>query len=156
QSSFGVTYNGTETINASGNWWGVNTETGVDAKIRGTGAAHVDRTPFLDVGTDTDLVTPGFQGSLATLHVTDSGAQVGSTGRIQEGIGLVNVSGTVIVEAGTYAENVTVNKVVTLLGAQHGVDARTRSGAESIVDGTTNGGRTPFDLTASDVTVDGF
>src|SRR5262249_48639802 len=41
-------------------------------------------------------------------------------------------------------------------GAQHGVDARTRSGPESIVDGTTNGGKTPFYVTVSGVTIDGF
>ena len=39
------------------------------------------------------------------------------TGRIQEGIDLVTTGGTVIVEAGTYAESVAANKSVSLLGA---------------------------------------
>jgi nitrous oxidase accessory protein NosD len=67
------------------------------------------------------------------------------------------VNGDVLLAtAGTYAEAVTINKSITLEGTQHGVDARTRSGAESIVDGTTNGGKTPFDVTANNVTIDGF
>jgi pectin methylesterase-like acyl-CoA thioesterase len=38
---------------------------------------------------------------------------------------------TLLVSAGTDAEQVTINKSITLEGAQHGVDARTRLGAES-------------------------
>jgi hypothetical protein len=57
-----------------------------------------------------------------------------------------------------YSETVTANKSVLLLGAQHGVDARTgRVGAtESVLDATSNGGQTLFNATASDVTIDGF
>src|SRR5438552_3610058 len=40
---------------------------------------------------------------------------------------------TLVVSAGTDAEQVTVNKSIILQGAQHGVDARTRSGAETIM-----------------------
>ena len=47
-----------------------------------------------------------------------------------------------------------VNKSLTLQGAEAGVDARTRVGAETIVDG--NAGTTSFYVTASDVTIDGF
>jgi hypothetical protein len=55
--------------------------------------------------------------------------------------------------AGTYTETVTVNKFLTLRGAQAGVDARTRTGQpESILNSP--GGA--FSVTASNVTIDGF
>ncbi|HYG10457.1 MAG TPA: thrombospondin type 3 repeat-containing protein, partial [Pyrinomonadaceae bacterium] len=57
--------------------------------------------------------------------------------------------------AGTYPETVTVNKSLTLNGAQAGVDARTRAvppAAESILNAP--GGA--LSITASNVTVDGF
>ena len=60
---------------------------------------------------------------------------------------------------GTYNEQVVVNKALTLLGAQAGVDARGRSGAagtESIVRGAGTPRTTPFNVTASNVTIDGF
>ena len=60
---------------------------------------------------------------------------------------------------GTYNEQVTVNKALTLLGAQAGVDARGRSGVagtESIVRGAGTPRTTPFNVTASSVTIDGF
>ena len=56
------------------------------------------------------------------------------------------------VDAGTYDETVTVNKALTLRGAQAGVDARNARGAESIVYAT----QTVFDVNANDVTIDGF
>jgi hypothetical protein len=57
--------------------------------------------------------------------------------------------------AGTYTETVTVNKALTLSGAQAGVDARTRAvppASESILNAPGGG----FNITASNVTVDGF
>jgi hypothetical protein len=100
------------TIDASGNWWGSSAESNVSAAASGA----VDFTPFLDTGTDADTGTAGFQGSLNTLHVTALGAQVGATGRIQEGINDVTGS-SVIVGAGTFQENVVLNKKLTLEGA---------------------------------------
>jgi hypothetical protein len=64
---------------------------------------------------------------------------------------------TIVVSAGTYAESVTVNKPLTIEGAESGVDARTRGGApESVVTGTGNNGETPFIVRANGVTIDGF
>jgi hypothetical protein len=54
---------------------------------------------------------------------------------------------------GTYAENVVIPRSLTLNGAQEGVDARGRSGAESIING---GGGANITITANTVTVDGF
>lgn len=93
------------TLNASGNWWGTTSDTDIASLMLGV----VDFTPYLDNGTDTDPVTPGFQGDFSALHVTTLGAQIGGTGRIQEGINDV-VGGKVIIEAGNYAENILANK----------------------------------------------
>lgn len=67
----------------------------------------------------------------------------------------VNAPGcsTINVAAGTYNENVTINRTLTLNGAQAMIDARTRSGAESVINGSTGANLT---ITANNVTVDGF
>ncbi|MDB5325769.1 MAG: hypothetical protein JWM57_1338 [Phycisphaerales bacterium] len=83
---------------------------------------------------------------------------------IQAAVDAALAGATITVDAGTYAEKVTVTKSLTINGAQSGVDARLTSrtnGAatgESIVTGTTNSGgkSTAFYVNASDVTIDGF
>lgn len=98
-------------------------------------------------GTDPDGTGP------ATSFGIDSFAT------IQQGVTAVDIGGTVEVRAGTYPELVSVNKSVSLLGAQAGVDARTRTGVpESIVIGAVNGANrtTAFYITANNVIVDGF
>lgn len=61
---------------------------------------------------------------------------------------------TIRVAPGTYTENITVNKTIQLLGAQAGIDARTRAGTqESIITGT---GSTLVRVSADNVVVDGF
>src|SRR5882724_1508308 len=56
---------------------------------------------------------------------------------IQAAINKASTGDTIHVAAGTYLElapgSLTVNKTLTLLGAQNGTDARSRSGPESIV-----------------------
>jgi hypothetical protein len=72
---------------------------------------------------------------------------------VQAAINQVLVNGTVIVASGTYTVTgvVTVNKTITLQGAQVGVCAGTRSGPESILQNS--GG---LFVTANDVSLDGF
>lgn len=124
-------------IDASGNWWG----SADPAKVAGMVSGEVDYTPWLGSADD-----------LANLWVAAASPQTGSVGRIQEAINLVPAGGTVNVAAGTYTENVTIDKMVTLLGAQAGVDARTRSGvAESLVQG-----RATVSAAASGTVIDGF
>jgi parallel beta-helix repeat protein len=91
----------TTTVDASGNWWGTNTPAGVAAEV----SAYVDYTPWLDSGTDTDPTAAGFQGDFSILDVDDDSPQTGTSGRIQEGIDLVEGS-TVNVAAGTYNESI--------------------------------------------------
>jgi nitrous oxidase accessory protein NosD len=135
-------------VDASGNWWGATSESGVQSKVLGT----VDFTPYLNSGANS-ATGVGFDGDFSHLHVTALGAQSGSTGRIQEGVNLVDAGGIVQVHAGTYTELVTVNKTVSLRGEQYGVDARTRAAVpETIVNGS--GGS--FTLQANDIELDGF
>src|SRR5438132_3602157 len=77
---------------------------------------------------------------------------------IQAAVNAANPGDTILADAGIYAESVTVNKSLVLEGAQHGVDAQNgRPGAqESILDAATNNGQTLFNITASNVTIDGF
>ena len=53
---------------------------------------------------------------------------------IQEAINAAGPGDTIIVAAGLYEENVVIDKSLTLKGAQAGVDARTRSGNETIIE----------------------
>jgi hypothetical protein len=78
---------------------------------------------------------------------------------IDHAVAEASAGDTVKVGAGTYEESVTVDKSLTLLGAQAGVDARTRDeggltdAAESIIS-VSNGG--DLTLTGGSITVDGF
>ncbi|MCK4414569.1 MAG: right-handed parallel beta-helix repeat-containing protein [Candidatus Eisenbacteria sp.] len=87
----------TMTVDASSNWWGTNTPTGVDAEI----SDYVDYTPWLNSGAD-GSTDPGFQGDFSVLNVDDDSPQTGAANRIQEGVDLVSAS-TVNVANGTYS-----------------------------------------------------
>ncbi len=57
------------------------------------------------------------------------------------------------VAPGTYTENVSIARTLTLNGAQRGRDARGRSGSESVINGS---GGPNVTITANNVIVDGF
>jgi hypothetical protein len=71
---------------------------------------------------------------------------------INAAIGKASSGDTINVAAGLYSESVVINKTLTLLGAQANVDARTRAGAESIIDNSCS----PVAITADNVTLNGF
>ncbi len=81
---------------------------------------------------------------------------------IQAAVNAASPGAVINVTAGTYNEEVTVNKSLTIEGAKAGVDAwsssRSNAAAESIVDGVSGSGgeSMAFYITASNVTIDGF
>lgn len=79
---------------------------------------------------------------------------------IQAAVNAAPAGGIVRVDPGTYSELVTINKPLTLRGAQAGIDARFGShGPASVVNGQdfgTGNRSTAFYITANDVTIDGF
>jgi len=74
---------------------------------------------------------------------------------IQAGIHAADAGDTVLVAAGTYTENLTIAKSITLLGAQSGLAATgsARVGGESVINGA---GTFAVTITADNVTIDGF
>jgi len=72
---------------------------------------------------------------------------------LQNAVNQSSAGDTIIAAAGTYtvAGLVTVNKTLTIQGAQAGVDARTRSGAESILDNSQG-----ISVSANNVVFNGF
>ena len=152
------------TLNASGNYWGMTSDTAINALITGV----VDFTPYLDSGVDTSAAF-AFQGDFSTLRVSAQGAQSGSVARVQEGVdaladgALSGGSRLVLVEAGTYtrtgagASVVHVNKPATLRGANAGISGDGSRGAESIIDGDSTGENYyVVAIESDDVTIDGF
>ena len=97
---------------------------------------------------------------LLAAHIVGS-STVYST--IQSAVNAASAGATITVDAGTYPEEVTISKSLTIKGAQAGVDARQSrandSGAnESIVTGSVSAGveSAGFYINANDVTIDGF
>jgi hypothetical protein len=140
----------TNIIDASGNWFGVNTPAGVAMEV----SSNVDYTPWLNDSTDTNPGTLGFQGSFSYLHVDDNSPQTGTTGRIQEGVNLVTGS-TLNVAAGTYVEDITIGKSLTLIGAgtAKGLTLVKPATDQAYVPPPTNSGVTVMTVTANNVTI---
>lgn len=89
---------------------------------------------------------------------TDSGdctTEASPCETIQYAVNQSSSGDTVLVAAGTYSEIVDITKDITLQGAQAGVDARSRSGSETIIQ-TVGGQNFTFRIRTDDVTVNGF
>jgi nitrous oxidase accessory protein NosD len=103
------------------------------------GTASAAGTWYVDpAGNDSNTCTaPGPTGACMTITAA---------------IGKASAGDTIHVAIGLYNEQVQINKTLTLLGAQSGVDARTRSGAESTIDNACG----PVQILANNVVLDGF
>jgi nitrous oxidase accessory protein NosD len=71
---------------------------------------------------------------------------------VQKGVAQVDSGGTVIVASGTYTQSITINKPLTLRGAQAQVDARTRAATVATESILSNG----VYINANNVVIDGF
>ena len=151
---------GTPTVNAECNWFGSATAASVAAKV----SANVDAIPWLVNGTDNDLVTGGFQpvpgactGAGPVLNVNTNETYFTIQSAINNPLTLNGH--TLQVSAGTYTENVVVNKSLTILGPNATVDpcSGTRSAEAVVVPGTNAvGSGEVFHIAASNVTISGF
>jgi len=162
-SQYGVQNTDAATIDASGNWWGTTDPTVVAGLVS---SLVVDFTPMLDSGVDGDLSKAGWQPDLSAMTVHTLGEQVGTAGRIQEGINQVDVGGTVQALAGTYVDDIwdaslgwpegyRITKSMTLLGAQADNDpaGSTDRGGESIM---TRSNGLPYSLYVPNITINGM
>ncbi len=140
----------TSGIDLSGNYFGTTDEPTIHARV---GASN-DFTPWLALSTDTEGGTAGFQGDFSDLIVGVSGSQTGVSGRVEEGISLVDASGTVTVNAGTYPESLTISKSLTLNGANQGVAGSGTRTAESIIEPSSTS--VGIIVSTNDLTIDGF
>ncbi|MES2003506.1 MAG: right-handed parallel beta-helix repeat-containing protein [Bacteroidota bacterium] len=84
----------------------------------------------------------------STVKQLSTGNFITGTGmKIQTAVNAAAANGTVLIEPGTYHEDVTINKTLTLKGS--GIDA-------SIVSGVSGGGSASFQVSANGVVIDGF
>jgi Right handed beta helix region/SprB repeat/Protein of unknown function (DUF1565) len=171
-----------QNINATCNWYGSNNEENITSKIS---TASVNYTPWLTNGTDNETAT-GFQpvanscnGYPRKLYVNDNSqtgdvftTAVGSNANngspaapfatINYAISVAETGDTIYVDAGTYVENISVNKKVVLRGANFGQNpgASLDRGNETIViPSSTNlnlTGGSVINIAEADITVDGF
>jgi hypothetical protein len=162
----GMQNNSAATVDATNNYWGQPTGPTSPGNPGGTGdtvSTNVTFSPFLAahascaqpnvVYVDDDFTGPNNSDPDGAGPLTAIGYDAFPT--IQGGINGVTAGGTVIVYAGNYKENPTVNKSVTIQGPNVGVAGSAVRAAEANV--TTNGNQTAvFTVTSSNVTIDGF
>lgn len=103
--------------------------------------------------------TPSF--TSATLNadititsVTADEVEVTSNGVIQDGIDLVTPAGTVTVSSGAFAESLTIDKALTMNGANAGISGADTRTAETILDPSSTSNA--INILADNITIDGF
>lgn len=110
------------------------------------GLGNVTNTTF-DFEPTPQCTTECYVDAVAGNDLNGGSSAADSKRRIQAGVDQVSATGVVHVAAGTYPEDVAVNKAVTLQGAGAGV---------ATVVGQSGGSHATFLVTASDVVIDGF
>ncbi|MCK4305240.1 MAG: right-handed parallel beta-helix repeat-containing protein, partial [Candidatus Eisenbacteria sp.] len=135
---------------AENNWWGSANgpeHAGNTFNVGSQGdkvSDNVDYVPWFDALQATGI-------SFAPVNNTTDSTKYSS---IQAAINAATGT-TITCAAGTYNENVTIDKSLTLNGAQHGVTAVGRTGAKSIINAA-DGNDYVVKITADTVTLDGF
>jgi parallel beta-helix repeat protein len=117
-----LNYNATGTLDATNNWWGSANGPAHASNTFNVGeqgdkvSNNVLFTPWLNSGVDSDTTIPGFQPaagtSFAPVTIGDDGYS-----SIQSAITAAAEGATINVAAGTYDEQVVINKSLTLQGA---------------------------------------
>ncbi len=150
-----IFHGGTGSLNATCNWFGTSDPVIINAQISG----DVTFLPFGTNGTDDDLATLGFQpvagsctgaGSVKLYTDNTMATLTNSYFNIQDAVDAASSGNGIIVDAGTYNEQVIVNKSLTIFGSNAAISPNTGTRvAESILNGT-------FKLQSNDITIDGF
>ncbi|HYG46825.1 MAG TPA: hypothetical protein VD846_02690, partial [Allosphingosinicella sp.] len=101
--------------------------------------------------TESEVGASSIEGRVFTLADTASTLLVGPGGfpTIQAAVDAARDGDTIVIAAGTYAENVDVDKNVTILGPNQGIGGTATRGAEAVIDGMVT-------ISAAGVTVDGI
>lgn len=147
------------TVNAECNWLGTTVPALVAAKV----SANVDPIPWLTNGADNQPLVDGFQpapGSCNGAGPIRNTRTNETYFTIQSGINdPLTINGdSLIVAAGTYAENLVVNKSLAIIGPNAGTSGCSSRVAEAvIVPGTADiSSAEIIHVAASGVTIDGF
>jgi len=148
-----------ETYYASPSWTSTPSPIAVDAlmfRLSGTAVPANSGNGFYVDDVEYDNVTPPAIPARARVYADGAETMLLSSHFfIQDAINAASNGNFIRVDAGTYDEVVTVNKSLTLRGANQGIAGNAVRGAESILDGN-NGTHPGFVVTSNNVTIDGF